>query len=79
MAIFAVIADAGVNGSLASDAYVENVMVLDPSQKSEMELALGKPLLDCKPFGLAIGDLFNGENWTRNVDGEQRTLPIQET
>lgn len=57
---------------------VENVIVAREDQKQELEAALGRVLMDAAPLGLEIGDLFNGANWTRNVDGEQVVLPLEE-
>lgn len=56
--------------------FVENVIVAQAAQKEELEAALGRTLLDAAPLGLTVGDYFNGAAWTRNVDGEQVTLPI---
>lgn len=60
------------------NAYVENVIVgeFDEAGRQNFEVALRAMLLDVLPLGLCIGDLFNGVNWTRNVDGEQVVLPI---
>lgn len=57
---------------------VDNVIVAREDQKQELEAALGRVLMDAAPLGLEIGDLFNGANWTRNVDGEQVVLPLEE-
>lgn len=65
-----------INGPVKRDAHVENVIVASADQKAELESALGKTLLDAGPLGLTVGDLYNGKNWTRNVDGEQMALPI---
>ena len=56
--------------------FVENVIVGRADQKEELEAALGRTLMDAAPLGLEIGDLKNGEGWTRNIDGEQVQLPI---
>ena len=53
---------------------VENVLVASPEQKEELEQALGAELVDATPYGLQIGDMRVGANWTRNQDGEQITL-----
>lgn len=53
---------------------VENVLVASPEQKEELEQALGAELVDAAPYGLQIGDMRVGANWTRNQDGEQITL-----
>ena len=64
---------------LTSDhTMVDNVIVAREDQKQELEAALGRVLMDAAPLGLQIGDLFNGANWTRNVDGEQVALPLEE-
>ena len=53
---------------------VENVLVASPEQKEELEQALNAELVDAAPYGLQIGDMRVGANWTRNQDGEQITL-----
>ena len=53
---------------------VENVLVASPEQKEELEQTLGAELVDAAPYGLQIGDMRVGANWTRNQDGEQITL-----
>ena len=53
---------------------VENVLVASPEQKDELETALNEELVDATPYGLQIGDMRVGANWTRNQDGEQITL-----
>nr|DAI02082.1 MAG TPA: hypothetical protein [Bacteriophage sp.] len=64
---------------LTSDhTMVDNVIVAREDQKQELEGALGRVLMDAAPLGLQIGDLFNGADWTRNVDGEQVALPLEE-
>ena len=55
---------------------VENVIVANANQHDELEASLGRALVDAAPLGLTIGDFFNGVAWTRNIDGEQVTLPI---
>lgn len=56
--------------------FVENVIIAQAAQKDELEAALGRTLMDAAPLGLTVGDYYNGASWTRNVDGEQVTLPI---
>ena len=53
---------------------VENVLVASPEQKEELAQALSAELVDAAPYGLQIGDMRVGANWTRNQDGEQITL-----
>lgn len=62
---------------LTSDhTMVDNVIVARADQQQELQTALGRVLMDAAPLGLQIGDLFNGSSWTRNIDGEQVTLPL---
>ena len=56
--------------------FVENLIVCAPEQVAEMEAALNATLMEAAPLGMEIGDYFNGECWTRNVDGVQTPLPI---
>ena len=51
-----------------------NVLVADAAQKDELEASLNAELVDASQFGLQIGDMRVGTNWTRNQDGEQITL-----
>lgn len=61
----------------AAGDMVENVIVAAENQREELEAALGRTLTDAAPLGLLPGDLKAGDAWTRNVDGEQTTLPIE--
>ena len=56
--------------------FVENVIIAQAAQKEELEAALGRTLMDAGPLGLTVGDYYNGASWTRNVDGEQVSLPL---
>ena len=56
--------------------FVENVIVAQAAQKEELEAALGRTLMDAAPLDLTVGDYYNGASWTRNVDGEQVSLPL---
>ena len=60
----------------ADQTMVDNVIVARAEQQQELELALGRILIDAAPLGLLTGDLFNGASWTRNVGGEQVALPL---
>lgn len=62
----------------ADHMMVDNVIVARADQQQELQLALGRVLMDAAPLGLQVGDLFNGANWTRNIDGEQVVLPLEE-
>lgn len=55
---------------------VENVIVANANQHDELEAFLGRTLVDASSLDMQIGDFFNGVAWTRNIDGEQVTLPI---
>ena len=63
--------------------YVDNVIVLNANQVEEFETALDAELVDAIPYGLCIGDLRVGGQWTRNLNGVQVVLepltPQQQT
>ena len=54
--------------------FIENLIVAHSSQVEELATALGAELIDPSEYGLTIGDFWNGQNWTRNVSGEQTVL-----
>ena len=60
--------------TVVKDYFVTNVLVRDAAQKDELEASLNAELVDASQFGLQIGDMRVGANWTRNQDGEQITL-----
>lgn len=60
--------------AVVKDNVVTNVLVADAAQKDELEASLNAELVDASQFGLQIGDMRVGTNWTRNQDGEQITL-----
>ena len=60
--------------AVVKDNFVANVLVADAAQKDELEASLNAELVDASQFGLQIGDMRVGTNWTRNQDGEQITL-----
>ena len=60
--------------AVVKDNVVTNVLVADAAQKEELEASLNAELVDASQFGLQIGDMRVGTNWTRNQDGEQITL-----
>ena len=60
--------------AVVKDNFVTNVLVADAAQKEELEASLNAELVDASQFGLQIGDMRAGTNWTRNQDGEQITL-----
>ena len=58
--------------------FIVNLIVAHAAQVAELETALDAELIDPSKYGLAIGDYWNGENWTRNVNGEQVILePVE--
>ena len=65
--------------AVVKNDYVENVIVCEPEQVKEMEEVLQAELVDAFPFGLTTGDMRVGENWTRNVGGEQQVLTERAT
>ena len=62
---------------------VQNIIAIDSNQISEFEIILKAELVDALPYGLSIGDLRVGNNWTRNINGVQTVLeeitPEQQT
>ena len=60
--------------AVVKDNFVTNVLVADVAQKDELEASLNAELVDASQFGLQIGDMRVGTNWTRNQDGEQIIL-----
>lgn len=60
--------------AVVKDNFVTNVLVADAAQKDELEASLNAELMDASQFGLQIGDMRVGDNWTRNQDGEQIVL-----
>lgn len=65
-------------GAIVINDMVENVIVLDEAQIEEMEAALNCRIVDARPYGLTIGDLYTNAGWTRNAGGEQMVLPLLE-
>lgn len=60
--------------AVVKDNFVINVLVADAAQKDELEASLNAELVDASQFGLQIGDMRVGDNWTRNQNGEQIIL-----
>ena len=60
--------------AVVKDNFVINVLVADAAQKDELEASLNAELVDASQFGLQIGDMRVGANWTRNQNGEQIIL-----
>ena len=60
--------------AIVNNNLVENVIVLDGDQLTEMESALDSELVDALPLGLCKGDQRIGGVWTRNLNGEQVVL-----
>ena len=65
--------------AVVKDNFVTNVLVADAAQKDELETALNAELVDASQFGLQIGDMRVGANWTRNDEGEQVILTERPT
>ena len=64
--------------AVKKDNIVANIIIANVGQKEELETALNAELVDQAEYGLAVGDLWTGENWTRNIDGEQVVLsPVE--
>ena len=65
--------------AVVKDNFVTNVLVADAAQKNELESSLNAELVDASQFGLQIGDMRVGDNWTRNQNGEQIILDENST
>ena len=63
-------------GAIIKNDLVENVIVLNEEQISELEEALECEIIDARPYGLTIGDLRTEAGWTRNAGGEQLVLSL---
>lgn len=57
--------------AVRKDDFIINMIVADYHQKAELETALDAELIDTAECNVTIGDYWNGEAWTRNIDGEQ--------
>lgn len=68
----------GADYAIVAGAHVGAVSVFaDGYDIDGLIRATGSLWLRTDPLGLGVGDLYNGIHWTRNVDGEQMTLPIE--
>lgn len=65
-------------GAIVRGDLVENLIVIQEAQVSEMEAALSCEIVDARPYGLCVGDLRTTAGWTRNAGGEQMVLPLLE-
>ena len=68
--------------AVVKDNVVTTVIIANMAQKAELETALDATFEDASVLNLTVGDFWNGEAWTRNVDGEQVVIqpvvPIEE-
>ena len=65
-------------GAIVKENIVQNLIVLDEAQVSELSAALTCEIVDAAPYGLAVGDLRTEAGWTRNAGGQQIVLPLLE-
>lgn len=66
--------------AMVKDNMVETVIIANEEQVPELETALKCQLVDASEYNLTVGDLWNGNAWTRNVDGEQVVIePVATT
>ena len=63
-------------GAIVRNDMVENLIVINEEQISEMSASLNCEIIDAAPYGLTIGDLRTSAGWTRNAGGEQMILPL---
>lgn len=64
-------------GAVIENETVVNIIVMDEGQTDEMTRALGREIVDARPYGLQIGDVRQGGKWVRNADGDNLTLTEQ--
>ena len=65
-------------GAIVRNDIVENLIVINEEQISEMSTSLNCEIVDAAPYGLTVGDLRTSAGWTRNTGGEQMILPLLE-
>ena len=65
-------------GAIVRNDIVENLIVINEEQISEMSASLNCEIVDAAPYGLTVGDLRTAAGWTRNAGGEQMILPLLE-
>lgn len=65
-------------GAIIRNDIVENLIVINEEQISEMSTSLNCEIIDAAPYGLTVGDLRTSAGWTRNAGGEQMVLPLLE-
>ena len=65
-------------GAIVRNDIVENLIVINKEQISEMSTSLNCEIVDAAPYGLTVGDLRTAAGWTRNAGGEQMILPLLE-
>lgn len=65
-------------GAIVRNDMVENLIVINEEQISEMSASLNCEIVDAAPYGLTVGDLRTSAGWTRNAGGEQMILPLLE-
>lgn len=65
-------------GAIVRNDIVENLIVINEEQISEMSTLLNCEIVDAAPYGLTVGDLRTSAGWTRNTGGEQMILPLLE-
>ena len=65
-------------GAIVRNDIVENLIVINEEQISEMSTSLNCEIVDAATYGLTIGDLRTSAGWTRNAGGEQMILPLLE-
>lgn len=64
------------NYAVVRNNEVDDIIVLDEEQVDNFEIFLAAELIDAIPYGLCIGDLRVGDNWTRNINGVQTVLEL---
>lgn len=65
-------------GAIVRNDIVENLIIINEEQISEMSASLNCEIVNAAPYGLTVGDLRTSAGWTRNAGGEQMILPLLE-
>ena len=57
-------------------AVVENIIIADEDQVEALSRVMKRELVDADLLGLQVGDKRESDVWTRNIEGEDVSLPI---
>lgn len=63
-------------GAVVRNNTVETLIVINEEQIEHFSSTLKCTIVNASPYGLAIGDFCMNGKWTRNINGEQKVLPL---